>query len=89
MTQSNKDLIIVTKNFKESIQSYETTDDITYLKEAVQLYYSTIRILADKIRTLKYKYNHIEQNNDNKNTTTHLIQEQYTQSQLLIPVNTP
>ena len=84
ITQRKNDLLVIIGNFKELIDNFNESGNIAYIKEAVELYLSTIESTAKVIRDLKYTYNSIEYNeNDN---TYHLIQEQYTRSQLQIPI---
>ena len=47
-------------NLKELMNLYKTSNDIKYLKEAIDLYNSNIKPLDNTIRELKYKYNNIE-----------------------------
>ena len=70
---------------KELIKNFEDSGDVGYLKDAVELYLSSIEETTKKIRNLKYVYNSIEY--DETDNTHHLIQEQYMQTQLQIPIN--
>ena len=82
---NNKNLFILIQNFKDLITNFEETGDFGYIKNAIELYIGTITETVNNIRNLKYVYNTVEFNeNDN---THHLIQEQYTQSQLQVIIN--
>jgi hypothetical protein len=78
-------LLVIIKEFKDLIKNFEDTGDFGYLKNAVELYVNTIDETANNIRDLKYVYNTVEYNGIDD--THHLIQEQYTQAQLQIPIN--
>jgi len=81
----NDNLLVLIQSFKELIKNFEETGDTVYLKNAIELYTNTIDETVYNIRNLKYVYNTVEFNEDDD--THHLIQEQYTQSQLQIPIN--
>ena len=60
-------------DFKQFIKLYKETDEISYLKDALFLYTSKLKQLDEHITTLKYKYNNIESDEENK----YLIQYKY------------
>jgi hypothetical protein len=86
LTQNKNDLLINIQKFKDFIKNFEETGNVAILKEAMELYTSTIMEITEKIRNLKYIYNTVEYNEEDN--THHLIQKQYTQSELQIPIKT-
>ena len=82
--QKNSELLIYIQNLNELIKNFEDSKDLGYLKDTVELYLHNIKETVEKIRNVKYIYNNIERNEEDN--TYRLIQEEYTQSQLLIPV---
>ena len=60
-------------DFKEFIKLFKETEETSYLKDALFLYTSKIKLLDEYITTLKYKYNSIETDD----TYKYLIQNKY------------
>lgn len=59
-------------NIKESIRLYNDSENTQYVKDAVDIYITTLQPLLRKIMTLKYKQNYVHY--DDNNNTFHLIQ---------------
>ena len=81
----NNNLHVLIQNFKDLIKNFEETGDLGYLKNAIELHIGTVDETVKNIRNLKYIYNAIEYNESDN--THHLVQEQYTQNQLLVEIN--
>tara|TARA_B000000477_G_scaffold113760_1_gene109521 strand:+ start:232 stop:1023 length:792 start_codon:yes stop_codon:yes gene_type:complete len=64
---------------------YDSNQNETYLRDMVEIYVRDIKPLIERLQSVKYKYDYIEQNElDN---TNHLIQRDYVYSDLFIPLN--
>ena len=63
----------LTNDYKEFIKIYKNTNDISYIKDAVNLYINKIKTLDEFILNIKYKYNNVEFNEECK----YLIQNKY------------
>jgi hypothetical protein len=61
-------------DYKQFIKLYKDTDETAYLKDAIFLYTSKLKQLDELILTLKYKYNKLEIDEDDK----FLFQYKYT-----------
>ena len=85
VNEKNNNLLVLIQNFKDLIKEFEDTGDFTYIKDAIELYIGSIDETAENIRNLKYTYNSIEFNENDK--TDVLIQEAYTRLDLLTPIN--
>lgn len=81
--ERKNELLIYNKNLSELIKNYEETEDIIFLKESVELYIHNIKHTAEQLQSLEYKYSFVEHNEDKHI----LVQENYTQSQLQIPID--
>tara|TARA_B100001175_G_scaffold257907_1_gene226346 strand:- start:1184 stop:1978 length:795 start_codon:yes stop_codon:yes gene_type:complete len=64
----------IVSDYKQFIKLYKDTDETAYLKDAVFLYTSKLKQLDELILTLKYKYNKLEFDEDDK----FLFQYKYT-----------
>ena len=80
----NTKLISSIQNFNNLLKEFQETGNISYLKEAIELYIYSISITANNIRNLTYTYNAVEKNEDEN--IYFLIQERFTQDQLQIPI---
>jgi hypothetical protein len=83
LTTKKKDLVVFVSSFKDLIKNYEVTQDAGHIKDAIDLYINSMNELVIEIRNLKYSYNKIETDDNDMN---YLIQQEYTQSQLQIPL---
>ena len=64
---------------------YDGNTNETYLKDMVEIYIRDIKPLVETVKTAKYKHNFIDDNeNDN---TRELIQCEYINSDLYIPLD--
>lgn len=79
------ELLTYNMNLSELIKKYEQTEDIIYLKESVELYIHNIKHTVQQLQLLEYKYNSVEYNENEYNNI--LVQENYTQLQLQIPID--
>tara|TARA_A100001011_G_C14314347_1_gene847166 strand:- start:1929 stop:2750 length:822 start_codon:yes stop_codon:yes gene_type:complete len=68
--------------FKENIQMFNESGEISYVKDAVELYVNTIKVVNKQLREAKYKLQEIYKNKDTD--VVYLIQKIYTLSDLLI-----
>ena len=68
--------------FKDNIENFNETGEIAYLKDAVELYVNTIKIINKDINDAKYKINEIYK--DENTEMIYLIQKNYILSDLLI-----
>ena len=77
-TQLDENII----SFKENIKYFNETGEISYLKDSVELYVNTIKIINKQLNEAKYKLQEIYKNKDTD--VVKLIQKSYTLSDLLI-----
>ena len=68
------------QQIKAAINQFQTTDDIHFVKDAVNIYITNLKPILDEIQKLKFKENIVWYNNDN--STYHLIQSKNTISSL-------
>ena len=68
------------QQIKDAIKQFQTTDDIHFVKDAVNIYITNLKPILDEIQKLKFKENIVWYNNDN--STYHLIQTKNTISSL-------
>lgn len=68
--------------FKENIQLFNESGEISYIKDAVELYVNTIKIINKQLSDTKYKLQEVYKNKDTE--IVYLIQKIYTLSDLLI-----
>jgi hypothetical protein len=68
------------QQIKDAIKQFQTTDDIHFVKDAVNIYITNLKPILDEIQKLKFKENIVWYNNDN--STYHLIQSKNTISSL-------
>ena len=67
-------------HFKELIENYNKEGDLQYVKDALELYVNTIKIISKELNTLKYKVQEVYKDKDTE--INYLIQKTYTLSQL-------
>ena len=67
-------------SFKELIENYNKEGDLQYVKDALELYVNTIKIISKELNTLKYKVQEVYKDKDTE--INYLIQKTYTLSQL-------
>jgi predicted DNA-binding protein len=75
----------ITQKLKVLKMKYDGNTNETYLKDMVEIYIRDIKPLVETVKTAKYKHNFIDDNeNDN---TRELIQCEYINSDLYIPLD--
>ena len=67
-------------SFKDLIDNFNKEGDIQYIKDAVELYVNTIKIINTELNSLRYKLQEIYKDKDTN--ISYLIQKTYTLSQL-------
>lgn len=67
-------------SFKDLIDNFNREGDIQYIKDAVELYVNTIKIVNTELNSLRYKLQEIYKDKDTN--ISYLIQKTYTLSQL-------
>lgn len=77
-TQLDENII----TFKDNIKYFNETGEISYLKDSVELYVNTIKIINKQLNEAKYKLQEIYKDKDTD--VVKLIQKSYTLSDLLI-----
>ena len=80
-------LFVEKERLKNLQESFDDSQNPSYINEMVEMYVSTIAPLVDKIRNLKYERVYIE--TDDGYHTKHLIEEPYTFEQLQVEWGTP
>ena len=88
LAQQEDDIIIQIEKFKDLINKFDESNEITYLKEATELYINNITKIANTIRDLKYVNNAIDifYIKNDKIKMVNLIQETYNLEQLHVLV---
>ena len=69
-------------SFKENIEMFNKSGEISYIKDALELYINTIKVINKQLREAKYKLQQIYKDKDTE--VVYLIQKIYTLSDLLI-----
>ena len=85
LSANNDNLLVFINSLKDLIKNFEETGNVTFLKDAIELYINNIQETVKTIRNLKYSNNTVEYNDSDN--TYHLIQEPYTLAQLQISIN--
>lgn len=64
------------QQIKEAIKQFKTTDDVQFVKDAVNIYITNLKPTLDEVQKLKYRENMVWYNGENN--TYHLIQQKCT-----------
>lgn len=83
LKEKEKDLYEKIQNYKDIIKIYKTTGESKYLKDAIELYNTSIKKNAQDLMKLKYKTTHIEKDEDGVNI---FYQKRYNIQDLEVPV---
>ena len=64
------------QQIKDSITQFKTTDDVQFVRDAVNIYITNLKPILDEVQKLKYRENMVWYNGENN--TYHLIQQKCT-----------
>lgn len=70
------------KIFKDNIDNYKSSGQQSFIKDALEIYVNTIKVINKELQALKYKIQEVIYNKDND--TYKLVQKSYTLSDLQI-----